>query len=65
MSGDRATLGEGFEGNAGLLVPGVVVWVGGDEGPAAFLGAGDGVRVGLGTSVDERRQLVSTSGESR
>ncbi len=50
MSGDSATLGEGFEVDAGLLVSGVVVWVGSDEGPAAFLSAGDGVRIGLGAA---------------
>jgi hypothetical protein len=33
-----------------VLVRGVVVWVGGEQGPAALLRADDGVCVGLGAS---------------
>lgn len=46
---DQEQLWEGFDVDADLLVSSVLVWVGGDEGPAALLGAGDGVRVDLGT----------------
>jgi hypothetical protein len=42
------SLWQGFEVDAGLLVRGVLGWVGGEQGPAAFLGASDGVGVGLG-----------------
>jgi hypothetical protein len=48
QASDFRELGERFEVDAGLLVPGVAVWVGGDERPAAFPGASDGMRVGLG-----------------
>ncbi|MEO7195926.1 MAG: hypothetical protein ABIZ05_14115 [Pseudonocardiaceae bacterium] len=42
--------GGGSTVDSGLVVSGVLVWVGGERGPAAFVGAGDRVRVGLGAS---------------
>jgi hypothetical protein len=42
------SLWQGFEVDASLLVRGVLGWMGGDQGPAAFPGASDGVGVGLG-----------------
>jgi hypothetical protein len=40
----------GFEGDAGMFVGGVLGGLGGEQRPAAFLGADDGVCVGLGAA---------------